>query len=61
MVVGEWNADYISELVRFDGSRNIKDDMVDATSDAFNNLSTDIHLPDFTVPVMTQANPFRLY
>jgi len=61
MVVGEWNADYISELVRFDGSRNIKDDMVDATSDAFNNLSTDIHLPDFIVPVMEQANPFRLY
>lgn len=61
MVVGEWNNDYISELVRFDGSRNIKDDMVDATSDAFNNLSTDIHLPDFTVPTMVQANPFRLY
>ncbi|QYW06647.1 putative terminase large subunit [Pseudomonas phage UAVern] len=61
MVLGEWNNDYISELVRFDGSRNIKDDMVDATSDAFNNLSTDIHLPDFTVPVMTQTNPFRLY
>jgi predicted phage terminase large subunit-like protein len=61
VVVGEWNADYLSELVRFDGSRNIKDDMVDATSDAFNNLSTDIHLPDFTVPTMEQANPFRLY
>lgn len=61
MVVGEWNNDYVSELVRFDGSRNIKDDMVDATSDAFNNLSTDIHLPDFTVPTMTQVNPFRVY
>ena len=61
LVDGEWNNEYISELVRFDGSRNIKDDMVDATSDAFNNLSTDILLPDFTVPTMTQENPFRLY
>jgi predicted phage terminase large subunit-like protein len=61
MCVGEWNADYISELVRFDGSRNIKDDMVDATSDAFNALSTNIHLPDFIVPEMTQENVFRLY
>ncbi|WYV99510.1 terminase large subunit [Pseudomonas phage vB_PpuM-Kassivere] len=61
MVTDTWNEDYISELERFDGSRNIKDDMVDATSDAFNALSTDIHIPDFTVPEMTQSNHFRLY
>lgn len=61
MVTAEWNEDYISELERFDGSRNIKDDMVDATSDAFNNLSTDINIPDFTVPDMVQTNRFKLY
>lgn len=61
VVISDWNADYFSELVRFDGSRNIKDDMVDATSDAFHALSTEIHIPDFTVPDMVQVNPFRVY
>lgn len=62
MVVAEWNGDYISELVRFDGSRNIKDDQVDATADAFHALASDIYLPDFTVPdVMQQTNHFKLY
>lgn len=61
VVTAEWNGDYFSELVRFDGSRNIKDDMVDATSDAFHALSTDVHIPDFDVPDMRQANPFKMY
>lgn len=61
LVTAEWNADYISELIRFDGTRNIKDDMVDATSDAFTHLAADIHLPDFTVPDMSCSNPIRLY
>lgn len=61
VVTAEWNSDYFSELVRFDGSRNIKDDMVDATSDSFHALSTDIHIPDFIVPEMVQVNPFRVY
>lgn len=61
VVTAEWNAEYFSELERFDGTRNVKDDMVDATSDAFNALATDIHIPDFTVPDMTQTNQYALY
>lgn len=61
MVTGDWNTEYLSELERFDGSRNIKDDQVDATSDAFHALATDIHIPDFIVPEMTQLNKFKLY
>lgn len=61
IVTAEWNADYLSELIRFDGSRNIKDDMVDATSDCFNALSTGLHIPDFTVPDMLQTNHFKIY
>lgn len=61
MVRGAWNEDYISELERFDGTRNIKDDMVDATSDAFQHLASNIHIPDFMPPDMVQANPFAIY
>lgn len=61
VVVADWNEEYFSELERFDGTRTVKDDMVDATSDAFNALATDIHLPDFTVPDMVQTNPFKIY
>lgn len=61
LVRGEWNEAYISELERFDGSRNIKDDQVDATSDAFHHLATNIHIPDFMPPDMKQENPFAVY
>lgn len=61
VVTAEWNAEYFMELERFDGGKNIKDDMVDATSDAFHALATDIHIPDFIVPEMTQTNQFALY
>ena len=58
---GEWNDDYFAELERFDGSRNVKDDQVDATSDAFIHLAQDIHIPDFMPPDMRQENPFAIY
>lgn len=61
VVTAEWNSEYFLELERFDGTRNVKDDMVDATSDAFHALATDIHIPDFTVPTMVRDNPFKLY
>ncbi len=61
VVTAEWNSEYFLELERFDGSRNVKDDMVDATSDAFHALATDIHIPDFIVPTMVRDNPFKLY
>ena len=61
VVAGEWNDAYFSELEQFDGSRNVKDDQVDATADAFHALATDIWLPDFTVPEMKQVNEFAIY
>lgn len=61
VVTAEWNNEYFLELERFDGSRNVKDDMVDATADAFHALSTDIYLPDFIVPDMVQQNHFKIY
>lgn len=61
VVTADWNDDYFSELERFDGSRNVKDDQVDATADAFHALATDIWLPDFTVPEMKQVNQFAIY
>lgn len=61
MVNGLWNEDYLAELERFDGSRNVKDDQVDATSDAFTHIASNIHIPDFLPPTMEQANPFAIY
>lgn len=61
IVEADWTKDYLLELERFDGSKNIKDDQVDATSDAFHALSSEQYLPDFAVPTMTQANPFAFY
>jgi predicted phage terminase large subunit-like protein len=61
LVRGPWNEDYIAELERFDGSRNVKDDQVDATGDAFTHLASNIHIPDFLPPDMTRENPFAIY
>lgn len=45
---GEWNDMYFSELEAFDGvTKSRHDDMVDATSDAFNTLATTKELPKF--------------
>ena len=57
-VEDDWNKDYLNELERFDGSRKNKDDMVDATSDAFNHLRTLVTLPNFSITSFTQSNPF---
>jgi predicted phage terminase large subunit-like protein len=46
-VHGVWNDAYFSELEAFDGSRNVKDDQVDATSDAFITLAAKIQIPNF--------------
>lgn len=60
IVKGDWNEAYLLELERFDGSRNVKDDQVDATSDAFMTLAQDIHIPDFTLPDMSRNNPYKM-
>lgn len=57
IVRGDWNDDYLTELEYFIGSRNQKDDQVDATSDAFNTLSKQIQLPTFALPNMDMASP----
>lgn len=57
LVRGDWNEDFLAELEDFIGSRNQKDDQVDATSDAFNELSKQIQLPTFAVPSLERASP----
>jgi len=57
VVRGSWNDDFFTELEFFTGSRNQKDDQVDATSDAFNTLSKQIQLPTFALPTMEQSSP----
>lgn len=59
-VRGKWNKDYFSELERFDGSKNIKDDQVDATSDGFSLLASSLQIPHFLPPEMRGINPFKL-
>lgn len=54
-----WNKVYISELESFDGGRKGHDDMVDATSDAFNYISKQLALPSISLTSFTQANPFN--
>jgi predicted phage terminase large subunit-like protein len=61
-VEGSWTDDYFTELELFDGSRNIKDDQVDATSDAFITLAQKVEIPPFMFGLqqanLTQENPF---
>lgn len=60
LVRSEWNDAYIDELEAFDGSRNKKDDQVDASSDAYWALTQAITLPSFTLPSFVQSNPFQI-
>ncbi len=53
MVRGEWNEAFLTELEYFDGTRNVKDDQVDACSDAFNRLAKQTTIPSFVVPDMS--------
>jgi predicted phage terminase large subunit-like protein len=57
MVRAPWNEDFLTELEYFDGTRNVKDDQVDATSDAFNTLAKQTTMPTIRVPDMTNPNP----
>lgn len=57
IVRGDWNEDFLTELEHFIGDRNAKDDMVDSTSDAFNELSKQIQLPTFAVPNLEGSSP----
>lgn len=57
MVRGDWNEEFLAELEQFIGDRNMKDDQVDATSDAFNELSKQIQLPTLAVPKLEKDSP----
>lgn len=61
-IEGDWNKDYFAELEGFDGSRRVKDDQVDATSDSFITLAQKIQIPNFMHGLsktdFTQVNPF---
>lgn len=50
VVKAEWNKDYFEELEIFDGSKKIKDDQCDATSDAFTILNNQMELPVMEIP-----------
>lgn len=57
MVRGDWNEAFLAELEDFVGSRNQKDDQVDATGNAFNTLCKEVLLPTFALPSMDQPSP----
>lgn len=57
MVKAPWNEDFLTELEYFSGTRNQKDDQVDATADAFNTLAKQTTIPSIYVPDMTMASP----
>jgi predicted phage terminase large subunit-like protein len=57
IVEGPWNDEYLTELETFTGNRNEHDDMVDATSDAFNQLCRQVVLPTFSIPDFSQPSP----
>jgi predicted phage terminase large subunit-like protein len=64
-VRGDWNDTYFSECEGFDGSRSVKDDQVDATSDSFITLAQKIQLPNFlsglksSDSILKTTNPFN--
>jgi predicted phage terminase large subunit-like protein len=57
MVKADWNDDFLTELEYFCGSRNQKDDQVDAVADAFITLSRQVNTPVIAPPSMTKPNP----
>lgn len=57
-----WNDTYFDELEGFDGSRKVKDDQVDATSDSFITLAQKLQIPNFAYGLknidLSSNNPF---
>lgn len=55
---GKWNDEWFSQLESFvAGNRNQKDDMWDATGDAFASISKQLILPSFVLPDLSKASP----
>jgi predicted phage terminase large subunit-like protein len=57
VVKAPWNEAYFTELERFDNTRYIKDDQVDATSDGFNTIARRAIIPHFTIPDLSGKVP----
>jgi predicted phage terminase large subunit-like protein len=52
-----WVEPFLRELENFDGvTRTLKDDQVDATSDAFNTICKSVVLPTIMVPALQQSS-----
>lgn len=62
-VEAPWNEVYFAELEGFDGSRKVKDDQVDASSDSFITLAQRIQIPNFIGVLqdidLSKTNPFN--
>lgn len=59
-VKGDWNEEFFSELEAFAGvSRSLKDDQVDAVSDAYATLSKMRKIPEFNLPDLQIASRFN--
>ena len=57
VVKADWNEPFFSELENFiPNNRNQKDDLVDATSDAFNMIAKSIQLQTFVLPNFTKPS-----
>lgn len=56
---GEWNDAFTYELEGFDGSRNVKDDIVDTVGDGYHELASGYSLPMFAMPDLSRNNPFK--
>ena len=58
---GDWNDAFFDELERFSDDkrvqRQLKDDQVDAVSDAFGHLARQVTVPVFKVPELKQDHP----
>jgi predicted phage terminase large subunit-like protein len=57
IVKGAWNEAFLLELEQFEGSRNEKNDQVDAVSDAFATLARQVQLPTFSIPTLEGSSP----
>lgn len=57
MVRGDWNEAFLTELEYFSGSKNEKNDQVDACADAFNTLAKQTSIPTFAIPTFSEASP----
>ncbi|MNY33012.1 Terminase-like family protein [compost metagenome] len=56
---GPWNDTYFDELEGFDGSRRVKDDQVDASSDAFITLAQKFNIPSYLTGLQSSDSIFK--